>query len=181
MHVIKTEIPDVLIIEPKFFGDDRGFFYESYNEKDLFEMAGIKDHFVQDNHSFSQQGVLRGLHYQLNKPQGKLVRVVMGDVFDVAVDLRKSSNTFGKWVGVRLSSENHRMLWIPKGFAHGFLVLSKEAHFLYKASDYYDPSSEKTLHWNDPTLSIAWPKDFLPQLSKKDQEGVFLHQAQVYS
>jgi dTDP-4-dehydrorhamnose 3,5-epimerase len=179
MKVIPTEIADVIILEPKTFGDERGFFYESYNERELAKTAGIKEHFVQDNHSKSVKGVLRGLHYQENQPQGKLVRAVVGEIYDVAVDLRKLSKTYGQWVGVLLSSENKRMLFLPKGFAHGFLVLSETAEVLYKASDYYDPVSEKTLIWNDPSLAIDWPLDRLgpnlqPIISEKDKRGHLL-------
>lgn len=181
MKVIQTAIPDVLIIEPKIFEDDRGFFYESFNEKALAEHAGIKDRFVQDNHSRSIKGVLRGLHYQLNHPQGKLVRVCVGEVYDVAVDIRKSSPTFGKWVGVSLSAANKRMLWIPKGFAHGFLVVSDFAEFLYKTTDFYDPVSERCLSWNDPHLSILWPEGITPSLSSKDSQGKFLKDAEVFA
>ena len=180
MQVIKTEIPDVLIIEPKVFGDDRGFFFESYNERAWQQATGLQRHFVQDNHSRSQKGVLRGLHYQLQQPQGKLVRAVLGEVFDVAVDLRKGSDTFGRWVGVRLSAENKRQLWIPEGFAHGFLVLSDVAEFLYKTTDYYAPEHERTLAWDDGSLGIEWPLDGEPLLSQKDQQGLPLRQAPVY-
>ncbi|MDY6849203.1 MAG: dTDP-4-dehydrorhamnose 3,5-epimerase [Geoalkalibacter sp.] len=180
MQVIKTEIPDVLIIEPKVFGDDRGFFFESYNERTWQQATGLQRHFVQDNHSRSQKGVLRGLHYQLQQPQGKLVRAVHGEVFDVAVDLRQGSDSFGRWVGVKLSAENKRQLWIPEGFAHGFLVLSDVAEFLYKTTDYYAPEHERTLAWNDASLGIEWPLDGEPLLSQKDQQGLSLHQAPVY-
>jgi dTDP-4-dehydrorhamnose 3,5-epimerase len=181
MNVIKTAIPEVLIIEPKVFGDDRGFFYESFNEKILAEHAGIVDRFVQDNHSRSIKGVLRGLHYQLKQTQGKLVRVSLGEVYDVAVDIRKSSPTFGNWVGVTLSAENKRMLWVPKGFAHGFLVVSDVAEFLYKTTDFYDPSSEKCISWNDPGLAITWPKGIIPSLSAKDSQGKPLKEAEVFA
>jgi dTDP-4-dehydrorhamnose 3,5-epimerase len=181
MNVIETAIPEVLIIEPKVFGDDRGFFYESFNKKMLAEQAGIKENFVQDNHSRSIKGVLRGLHYQLNQIQGKLVRVTVGEVYDVAVDIRKSSPTFGKWVGIHLSAENKRMLWIPKGFAHGFLVVSDFAEFLYKTTDFYDPHSERCISWNDPHLAITWPKDITPVLSAKDSLGKFLNEAEVFA
>jgi dTDP-4-dehydrorhamnose 3,5-epimerase len=180
VQVIKTEIPDVLIVEPKVFGDDRGFFFESYNERAWQQATGLQRHFVQDNHSRSQKGVLRGLHYQLQQPQGKLVRAVQGEVFDVAVDLRQGSETFGRWVGVRLSAENKRQLWIPEGFAHGFLVLSDVAEFLYKTTDYYAPEHERTLAWDDKSLAIEWPLDGAPILSQKDQHGVSLKQAPVY-
>jgi len=172
MNVIKTDIPDVLIFEPKVFGDDRGFFFESFSQK-VFEAAvGRKVEFVQDNHSKSCKGVLRGLHYQLEPyAQGKLVRCVAGEVFDVAVDIRKSSPTFGKWVGVNLSAENKRQLWIPEGFAHGFLVLSDTAEFVYKTTNYYHPESDRGLLWNDETLSINWPIEGNPILSDKDMNA----------
>lgn len=179
MNIIQTNIPDVLIIEPKVFGDERGFFYESYNRRAMIE-AGILDDFVQDNHSRSVRGVLRGLHYQIRQPQGKLVRVVAGSVFDVAVDLRRSSPTFGKWVGMELSAENKRMAWIPKGFAHGFVVLSDVAEFLYKASDYYAPQFERSLLWNDPALGIAWPLDGAPILAARDAAGIPLAACEVF-
>lgn len=168
-----TEIPDVLIIEPKVFGDDRGFFFESFNENDFSKVVGKKITFLQDNHSLSRKGVLRGLHYQVEKTQGKLVRVVSGTVFDVAVDLRRSSTTYGKWVSVELSADNKKQLWIPEGFAHGFLVLSDEAEFLYKATDYWHPISEQCIAWNDSKLSINWPaiKDG-PVLNDKDKSGM---------
>jgi dTDP-4-dehydrorhamnose 3,5-epimerase len=180
MHIQKTAIPDVLIIEPKVFGDERGFFYESFNQKTLADVAGITDSFVQDNHSSSAKNVLRGLHYQVKQPQGKLVRVVVGEVFDVAVDVRRSSPTFGKWVGVHLSAENKRMFWVPKGFAHGFLVLSDYAEFLYKTTDFYAPEYERSILWNDPDLGIAWPLDGQPVLSAKDMAGVPLKDAEVF-
>ncbi len=180
MRVIKTEIPDVLILEPKVFGDERGFFLESYNKKSI-EDAGIRHEFVQDNHSRSTRGVLRGLHYQIKQPQGKLVRVTVGEVFDVAVDLRKSSPTFGRWVGFELSAENKRMAWIPPGFAHGFLVLSDVAEFLYKVTDYYAPEYEQSIVWNDPDIAIAWPGNVSPVLSVKDRNGKLLRNAEVFS
>ena len=171
MNVIKTEIPDVLIFEPKVFGDERGFFFESFNQKVFEEAVGRKVEFVQDNHSKSCTGVLRGLHYQLEPyAQGKLVRCVVGEVFDVAVDIRKSSPTFGKWVGVNLSAENKRQLWIPEGFAHGFLVLSETAEFVYKTTNYYHPESDRGIIWNDPELQINWPVDGELSLSKKDMK-----------
>lgn len=179
MKVIKTSIPDVLVIEPKVFGDARGFFYESYNEKVLLE-AGISGHFVQDNHSRSAKNVLRGLHYQIKQPQGKLVRVVVGSVFDVAVDLRKSSKTFGQWVGMQLNAEEKQQLWVPPGFAHGFLVLSEYAEFLYKTTDYYAPEYERCILWNDPDLAIAWPILEQPVLSAKDKLGKLLFQTEVF-
>lgn len=181
MHIVKTEIPAVLILEPKVFGDERGFFYESYNQKILAEKAGINEVFVQDNHSRSVKGVLRGLHYQIKHPQGKLVRVVVGEVYDVAVDLRQSSPTFGKWVGIHLSAVNKRMLWVPKGFAHGFLVLSEVAEFLYKTSDFYDAASERCIRWDDPALSISWPIATAPHLSLKDSQGKSLAEAEVFA
>jgi dTDP-4-dehydrorhamnose 3,5-epimerase len=176
-----TAIPDVLIIEPKVFGDDRGWFFESFNEKDFFAAVGEKVTFVQDNHSSSKKGVLRGLHYQMEQTQGKLVRVARGAVYDVAVDLRQSSTTFGQWVGVELSAENKKQLWIPEGFAHGFLVLSDEAEFLYKTTDYWHVASEQCIIWNDPTLDIQWPAidgDFL--VSQKDESGYLWHQASKF-
>ena len=173
MNVIKTEIPDVLIFEPKVFGDERGFFFESFNQKVFEEAVGRKVEFVQDNHSKSSKGVLRGLHYQLEPyAQGKLVRCVVGEVFDVAVDIRKSSPTFGKWVGVNLSAENKRQLWIPEGFAHGFLVLSDQAEFCYKCTDFYHPGDEGGLAWNDPEIGVEWPLEEGVDLiiSEKDQK-----------
>ncbi|WP_349571869.1 dTDP-4-dehydrorhamnose 3,5-epimerase [Azotobacter salinestris] len=180
MQVIKTEIPDVLIIEPKVFGDERGFFFESFNARRFAELSGIDPHFVQDNHSRSVKGVLRGLHYQIRQPQGKLVRVVAGEVWDVAVDLRRSSPTFGKWVGVTLSAENKRQLWIPEGFAHGFVVVSEAAEFLYKTTDYWAPEYERSIIWNDPTLDLPWPLEGEPSLSAKDRQGVPLEQAETF-
>ena len=181
MKVTPTTIPDVLVIEPKVFGDARGFFFESFNQKAFNEATGLDVHFVQDNHSRSAQGVLRGLHYQLQQAQGKLVRVVQGAVFDVAVDIRKSSATFGQWVGVELSAENHRQLWVPPGFAHGFLVLSDSADFLYKTTDYYAPEHERCIAWNDPALAIVWPDmGMAPCLSGKDQRGLGLAEAPVF-
>lgn len=171
MQAIRTAIPDVLIIEPKVFGDARGFFYESFNAKAFQEATGLDVPFVQDNHSKSVKGVLRGLHYQIQQPQGKLVRVVAGEVFDVAVDIRKNSPTFGKWVGELLSGENKRQLWIPPGFAHGFVVLSETAEFLYKTTDYYAPQFERCIAWNDPDLAISWPVAGEPLLSPKDAAG----------
>lgn len=180
MKIDPTAIPDVKLIEPKVFGDERGFFYESWNRR-AFAEAGLDIDFVQDNHSRSQKGVLRGLHYQIQHPQGKLVRAVAGAVFDVAVDLRKDSPTFGQWVGFELSAENKRMAWIPPGFAHGFLVLSDWAEFLYKTTDYWYPEHERSLMWNDPALGIDWPLDAEPILSGKDREGSLLAEAEVYS
>ncbi len=173
MNVIKTAIPDVLIFEPKIFGDERGFFFESFNHKLFEEAVGYPVTFVQDNHSKSSKGVLRGLHYQLPPhAQGKLVRCVAGEVFDVAVDIRKSSPTFGQWVGVHLSGENKRQLWIPEGFAHGFLTLSESAEFLYKATNYYAPQSEREIIWNDKSLNIEWPYQGSLNISKKDKLGL---------
>jgi dTDP-4-dehydrorhamnose 3,5-epimerase len=180
MKVICCNIPDVLIIEPKVFGDDRGFFFESFNQKRFEELTGVKSHFVQDNHSRSAQHVLRGLHYQIRQPQGKLVRVTAGEVFDVCVDLRKHSETFGHSVAVMLSAQNHRQLWIPPGFAHGFLVVSSHAEFLYKTTDYYAPEHERSLLWNDPALGIDWPLTAEPLLSAKDKIGLPLAQAEVF-
>ncbi|MBY7825784.1 dTDP-4-dehydrorhamnose 3,5-epimerase [Vibrio fluvialis] len=175
MKVIETDIPDVKIIEPTVFGDERGFFMETWNQKRFEELVtGKPTQFVQDNHSKSKKGILRGLHYQTENTQGKLVRVVSGEVFDVAVDIRKDSPTFGKWVGVYLSSENKRQLWVPEGFAHGFYVTSDEAEFVYKCTDYYNPNAEHSILWNDKSLSIEWPIQSSPELSKKDQQGVTL-------
>jgi dTDP-4-dehydrorhamnose 3,5-epimerase len=169
----------VLLLEPRVFGDSRGFFFESWNERD-FTHAGIHARFVQDNHSRSAKGVLRGLHYQLHRPQGKLIRVIAGEIFDVAVDIRRGSPGFGKWEGVRLAAESHRMLWIPAGFAHGFCVLSDFAEVLYKATDYYAPEHERCLLWNDPEIGIAWPLEGVPVLSAKDAAGVRLRNAEVF-
>jgi dTDP-4-dehydrorhamnose 3,5-epimerase len=180
MNVSATAIADVKLIEPKVFGDERGFFFESWNAR-AFAQAGIDVGFVQDNHSRSRRGVLRGLHYQIEHPQGKLVRVVAGEVFDVAVDLRRSSPTFGRWVGVELSAANRRMLWVPPGFAHGFVVLSEWADFLYKTTDYWHPQHERTLLWNDPALGIAWPLDGAPTLAPKDAAGAPLARAEAYA
>ena len=180
MNIIKTAIPDVVIIEPKVFGDSRGFFLESFNARAFAEQTGVDVAFVQDNHSRSQKGVLRGLHYQLQNAQGKLVRVVQGEVLDVAVDIRKSSPTFGQWVAVRLSADNHRQLWVPAGFAHGFVVLSESAEFLYKTTDYYNPAAERCIRWDDPTLAIDWELAEPPQLSAKDQAGVLFKDAELF-
>lgn len=181
LNVIRTAIPEVMIIEPKVFGDARGFFFESFNQKAFSEGTGLDVAFVQDNHSRSAKGVLRGLHYQIQQPQGKLVRVVRGAVFDVAVDIRRGSETFGKWVGVELSEDNHRQLWVPPGFAHGFVVLSESADFLYKTTDYYAPQFERCIVWNDPDIGIAWPDIGAPVLlSSKDQQGARLSDAQVF-
>ena len=179
MQAIATSISEVLLIEPKVFGDARGFFFESYNRR-VLAAQGIPDEFVQDNHSRSARGVLRGLHYQRNYPQGKLVRVIVGEVFDVAVDLRRSSPTFGRWVSAVLSAENKRMLWVPPGFAHGFLTLSESAEFLYKTTDYWHPEDECCLLWNDPELGIAWPLAEPPQLAAKDAAGKPLGEADCY-
>ena len=181
MNIIRTEIPDVVILEPKVFGDARGFFFESFNQAAFDAATGTRHPFVQDNHSRSQRGVLRGLHYQIQQPQGKLVRVAQGSVFDVAVDIRRASPTFGRWVGVELSAENQRQLWVPPGFAHGFVVTSESADFLYKTTDYYAPQFERSIAWNDPDLAIAWPDlGTPPTLSAKDQAGVPLAQAEVF-
>lgn len=180
-QVTQTALPGVLILEPKVFGDDRGFFFESYNQRDFRESTGLDVQFVQDNHSKSSQGVLRGLHYQIQHPQGKLVRVTQGKVFDVAVDLRRSSPHFGKWVGVELSADNKRQLWIPPGFAHGFLVTSDSAEFLYKTTDYWYPEHERSLLWNDTTVGIDWPISETPTLAAKDAAGKFLEQADLFA
>lgn len=182
MKVITTALPEVLILEPQVFGDERGFFYESFNARRFTEATGISREFVQDNHSRSARGVLRGLHYQLQQSQGKLVRVSVGEVYDVAVDVRRSSANFGKWVGVHLSAENKRQLWVPEGFAHGFLVLSEYAECLYKTTDYYAPAHERCIRWDDPQLAIDWPLDGLsPQLSTKDQQGLSLTDAETFA
>ena len=182
MKLIETAISDVKILEPKVFGDERGFFLESWNAN-TFAALGLDLQFVQDNHSRSRQGILRGLHYQLQNPQGKLVRVTQGAVFDVAVDIRRSSPTFGQWVGVELSANNHRMLWVPAGFAHGFYVLSESADFQYKCTDFYNPAAEKSILWNDATLNIQWPliNKQAPQLSAKDEQGTLFVQAEVFA
>jgi dTDP-4-dehydrorhamnose 3,5-epimerase len=181
MKAVPTAIPEVLVIEPAVFGDARGFFFESWNRKAFARLVGREVDFVQDNHSASGRGVLRGLHYQVKQPQGKLVRVVAGEVFDVAVDLRRSSPTFGRWVGERLSAANQRMMWVPEGFAHGFLVISESAEFLYKTTDYYAPEHERTLLWNDPALGIAWPLEGAPLLKPKDAAGIPLANAESFS
>jgi len=180
MEIKKTNIPDVLIIEPKVFGDERGFFLESFNKKAFQEATGITTDFVQDNHSKSTKGVLRGLHYQIKQPQGKLVRVTSGNVFDVVVDLRKSSSTFGQWAGVTLSADNKRQLWIPEGFAHGFIVLSETAEFLYKTTDYYAPEFERCIRWNDSKLAINWQYNEEPVVSEKDAQGVTFEEADLF-
>ncbi len=180
MKATRTSIPDVLIFEPQVFGDERGFLLESWNARRFCDAVGFDISFVQDNHSRSRRGVLRGLHYQVKQPQGKLVRVAAGRVFDAAVDLRKSSPTFGRWTGAELSGDNHRQLWIPAGFAHGFLVLSDSADFLYKTTEYYATEYERTVAWNDPAIGIDWPTDVEPTLSAKDEAGVPLRDAEVF-
>jgi dTDP-4-dehydrorhamnose 3,5-epimerase len=180
MQVIPTDIPDLKILEPKVWGDDRGFFFESFNQTVFSEKTGIQEAFVQDNHSFSPQNVLRGLHYQIRNPQGKLVRVVTGEVYDVAVDIRKNSPTYGRWVGVILSAKNKRMFWVPVGFAHGFLVLSEHADFLYKTTNFYDPQAERCIRWDDPDLNITWPIKETPILSPKDANGKLFQQAESF-
>jgi dTDP-4-dehydrorhamnose 3,5-epimerase len=181
MQAIPTEIPDVVILEPKVFGDERGFFFESYNENQFFAATGLRPHFVQDNHSRSAKNVLRGLHYQIRQPQGKLVRVVQGEVFDVAVDLRKSSPTFGRCTGALLSAENKRQMWIPEGFAHGFIVLSETADFLYKTTDFYAPEHERCIRWDDPAIGIQWPLQGAPVLSGKDAQGASFADAEYFA
>ena len=180
MRIVKTTIPDLLILEPNVFGDDRGFFFESFNQQTFENLTGIKANFVQDNHSKSAANVLRGLHYQIEQAQGKLVRVTSGEVFDVAVDIRRQSATFGKWVGVLLSAENKRQMWIPPGFAHGFVVLKDNTEFLYKTTDYYAPQYERCIRWDDPAIGIQWPITQSPILSAKDQQGLPLSQAEVF-
>ena len=180
MDVIQTTIPDVFIIEPKVFGDERGFFMESFNEKTFREKTGVTANFVQDNHSRSTKNVLRGLHYQIKQPQGKLVRVVLGEVYDVAVDIRKSSPTFGQWTGCLLTESNKKQFWVPAGFAHGFVVLSDTADFLYKTTDYYAPEYERAILWNDPKLNIDWKIEGEPVLSAKDKAGLPLEKAEVF-
>ena len=180
MNVIRTTIPEVLIFEPKVFGDERGFFFESFNQQQFLEAANLDIHFVQDNHSKSAKNVLRGLHYQIQQAQGKLVRVVQGEVFDVAVDMRASSPTFGQWEGTRLSAENKRQMWVPLGFAHGFLVLTDTAEFLYKTTDFYAPQHECCLKWDDPAIDIEWPLQGAPLLSGKDQQGLSLQDAKKF-
>ena len=180
MQRVNTDLSGVIVLEPKVFGDERGFFFESFNARRFADATGLQREFVQDNHSRSQRGVLRGLHYQVQQPQGTLVRVTAGEVYDVAVDLRRSSPTFGRWMGVHLSAENKRQLWVPEGFAHGFVVLSEFAEFLYKTTDYYAPEHERCIRWDDPSLAIDWPLDGTPQLSAKDQAGLNFVDAQVF-
>ncbi|HYX18162.1 MAG TPA: dTDP-4-dehydrorhamnose 3,5-epimerase [Nostoc sp.] len=180
MSIVQTKIPEVIQLEPQVFRDDRGFFFEAYNDRKFAQETGIIANFVQDNHSYSKQNVLRGLHYQIQQPQGKLVRAIVGTIFDVAVDIRKSSTTFGKWVGYELSADNKRLLWIPPGFAHGFLVLSEIAEVLYKTTDYYAPQGDRTILWNDPDLAIDWPLSAPPILSTKDEAGKPLRTAEVF-
>lgn len=180
MQITQAEISDVLILEPRLFGDSRGFFYESFNQQVFRDKTGVDAQFVQDNHSRSMQNVLRGLHYQIQQPQGKLVRVIQGAIFDVAVDLRRQSPTFAQWVGWELSAENRRQIWVPPGFAHGFVVLSETAEVLYKTTDYYAPQHERCIRWDDPDLAIAWPLQSPPILSAKDEAGQPLRTAEVY-
>lgn len=180
MNILPTKLADLLVIEPKVFGDTRGFFFESFNARKFAELTGITAAFVQDNHSKSARNVLRGLHYQIQQAQGKLVRVTAGEVYDVVLDIRRSSPTFGKWEGFHLSAENKRQVWIPPGFAHGFLVLTETAEFLYKTTDYWAPEYERSIHWNDPALGIEWPLIGEPLLSAKDQQGVPLAEAEVF-
>ncbi|MBS1217300.1 MAG: dTDP-4-dehydrorhamnose 3,5-epimerase [Proteobacteria bacterium] len=180
MNVLQTSLPGVVILEPKVFGDARGFFFESFNARTFAAVTGLMVDFVQDNHSRSRKNVLRGLHYQIKQPQGKLVRVALGEVFDVAVDLRKSSPTFGQWTGALLSAENKRMMWVPEGFAHGFLVISDSADFLYKTTDYYAPEHERCIAWNDPAIGIQWPLAGAPILAAKDAAGKRLQDAEAF-
>ena len=180
MNIIPTDIPDVLVIEPQVFGDERGFFFESFNLQRWQEKTGLATTFVQENHSRSSHNVLRGLHYQIQQPQGKLVRVIAGEVFDVAVDLRKKSATFGNWTGIHLTAENKKQFWVPEGFAHGFVVLSEYAEFLYLTTDYYAPQHERAIIWNDDELSIEWPVDSPPSLSEKDKQAVAFKDAEVF-
>jgi dTDP-4-dehydrorhamnose 3,5-epimerase len=181
MQVVETALPGVLVIEPRVFGDERGFFFESFNARDFSVLTGIAQPFVQDNHSRSLRGVLRGLHYQIRQPQGKLVRVTAGEVFDVVVDLRRASPAFGQWIGTRLSAENKRQVWVPAGFAHGFLVLSEAAEFLYKTTDYWAPEHERCIRWNDPQLGIRWPLEGAPLVSAKDAAGSSFGEAEVFA
>ena len=181
MQATSTKIADVIVIEPTVFGDERGFFFESFNAEKFNQAVGREVNFVQDNHSSSKQGVLRGLHYQIKQPQGKLVRVTLGEVFDVAVDLRKNSATFGQWVGEHLSAENKKQLWVPEGFAHGFIVLSKTAEFLYKTTNYYAPEYERCIQWNDADLNIDWQYPEFPELSNKDKQGILFKNAEIFN
>ena len=180
MKATPTKIADVMLLEPKVFGDERGFFYESFNQRDFAKATGLNVQFVQDNHSRSVKGVLRGLHYQIEHPQGKLVRVTQGEVFDVVVDLRRSSPNFAKWDGVLLSAQNYRQLWVPPGFAHGFVVISDTAEFLYKTTDYWYPEYERSLRWNDPAVGVQWPISGMPQLAAKDASASLLSEAQAF-
>jgi dTDP-4-dehydrorhamnose 3,5-epimerase len=180
MKVLPTELPGVLLLEPRLFSDDRGFFFESYNRQAFAQATGYAGDFVQDNHSHSTRSVLRGIHYQIRQPQGKLIRVVAGEVFDVAVDLRRSSPTFGKWAGFHLTAANNRMAWIPAGYGHAYLALSERVDVLYKTTDYYAPQHERTLAWNDPTVSVKWPLEGKPILNAKDSGGALLKQAEVF-
>lgn len=180
MLVTETSIPGVLVIEPKVFGDERGFFFESFNLRQWREKTGLDTEFVQENHSKSNRNVLRGLHYQIQQPQGKLVRVIAGEVFDVAVDLRRKSPTFGQWTGIRLSAENKKQFWVPEGFGHGFVVLSEVAEFLYLTTDYYSPQHEREIIWNDPDIAIDWPFEGAPLLSEKDEKAPYFKEAEVY-
>jgi dTDP-4-dehydrorhamnose 3,5-epimerase len=181
IEIVSTPLPDIVLFKPKIFEDERGFFFESYNKQVCKDELAIKEDFVQDNHSGSSMNVLRGLHYQVKNAQGKLLRVISGEIFDVVVDLRKSSSTFGRWAGIPMKASDRQMLWIPKGFAHGFLVLSDYAEVLYKATAFYDPASERCLHWNDPDLSITWPLKTKPIVSIKDQKGLSLVAADTFS
>ena len=181
MEIIESNIPDVKILKPKVFGDSRGFFMESFNRKAFFDATGLDLDFVQDNHSRSTKGVLRGLHYQIENPQGKLVRVISGEVYDVAVDIRKNSPTFGQWVGQYLTAENNHQFWVPQGFAHGFVVLSETADFLYKTTDYYNPEAERSILWNDDDLNIDWPIEYAPSLSAKDEQATAFKDAELYT
>ena len=180
MNLVRTEIADVIVIEPKVFGDERGFFYESFNNRVFQQHTGASLQFVQTNYSRSTRNVLRGLHYQIRQPQGKLVKVVIGEIFDVVVDIRKSSPTFGKWVGMNLSADNKRMLWVPEGFAHGFLVVSESAEMLYQTTDYYAPQHERSIAWNDPAIGIEWPLKGEPIVAAKDKAGQHLNRAEVF-
>jgi dTDP-4-dehydrorhamnose 3,5-epimerase len=181
MKATPLSIPDIVLLEPRAFGDSRGFFFESYNQREFEKLTGCHTHFVQDNHSRSAKNVLRGLHYQITQPQGKLVRVIAGEIFDVAVDIRRGSPSFGRWVGQILSGENRKQLWVPAGFAHGFVVLSDQAEVLYKATDYWAPDSERCIVWNDPELAIDWPIDGQPLLSAKDAQGSPFRDAEVFA